>query len=219
MSKLVEFSELLATKLCHDLAGQINAVDNGVEFLKTGNNDVKEKALELLAESSADLVAKLKLYRFAYGVNKSDGEADLELILQTLLAFFAKSKITINWELYHPDHNAHNLTNQAAQLLLNMILIISSSMIYGGNIKVEITRENQHKNILVTGMGESIRTSKDAEIIIKNKELMDAKLSNIQIYFTVKLANSLGADLDLIEEQGKLILKAEFANHFEPWMN
>ena len=79
MSKILDFSEMLLTKLCHDLAGALGAVDNGIEFLEmNANPDLKEKAMELVKDNSQEAVTKLKFYRFLYGVSKSDGEVDFK---------------------------------------------------------------------------------------------------------------------------------------------
>ena len=67
MKNQLLFSELLASKLCHDFAGIVGAVDSCAELLTSADVNIKDSALQLLSINSRKLVSRLKFYRYAYG--------------------------------------------------------------------------------------------------------------------------------------------------------
>ena len=53
---------LISSKICHDLAGQIGAINNGLELLEQENDaDARYYALELIHEACSDLGSRLFL--------------------------------------------------------------------------------------------------------------------------------------------------------------
>ena len=64
---------LLCSRLCHDLAGPLNAVTAGLEILGEGGEPERE-AFALVAESAAEVARRLKFFRGAYGVAKAEAD-------------------------------------------------------------------------------------------------------------------------------------------------
>ncbi len=63
--------QLLCTRLCHDLAGPIGAVNTGAELLEDMSGEpVDAETLALLADSARSAAARLKALRLAMGVAK-----------------------------------------------------------------------------------------------------------------------------------------------------
>lgn len=66
----MDLSEIFVTKMCHDLAGSIGVLDNTTELLKMDSSFVGE-GVDLLKQSTATLVARLRFYRALLGVGSS----------------------------------------------------------------------------------------------------------------------------------------------------
>ena len=67
---------LISSKICHDLAGQIGAINNGLELLEEENDeDTRYYALELIQNSAKAAWAQLDFNRLAFGVASSIGAA------------------------------------------------------------------------------------------------------------------------------------------------
>lgn len=65
---------LISSKICHDLAGQIGAINNGLELLEEENDeDTRYYALELIQNSAKAAWAQLDFNRLAFGVASSLG--------------------------------------------------------------------------------------------------------------------------------------------------
>jgi histidine phosphotransferase ChpT len=60
-------AELLASRLCHDLAGPIAAIGNGAELLDDEDPDFVRQAGTLIGESAGTAAKRLQLFRFIYG--------------------------------------------------------------------------------------------------------------------------------------------------------
>jgi histidine phosphotransferase ChpT len=66
---------LICSRLCHDLAGSIGAVNNGVELLAEETDPaMREDAIGLIAQSASDAARRLSFFRLALGASGSMAE-------------------------------------------------------------------------------------------------------------------------------------------------
>ena len=64
----LDLASLLCSRLCHDLMSPVGALNNGIELLADETDpDMREKCLELLADSARATANKLKFFRLAFG--------------------------------------------------------------------------------------------------------------------------------------------------------
>lgn len=211
MSKILDFSELLVTKLCHDIAGAIGAVDNGVEFLEEmASDETRKKALELLSYSSSESVAKLKFFRYIYGLSSSTGEADISDVKILVQNFYKDSKHSFKWSQAAHEAGVLQLTNRASKLLCNMIYLMAESMISHGEVLISLSIKDHVKELVVEGRGEKFRDVKAISQILASHEQRDLNLENVQIHLTAKIATSLGIIIDCDSKKDHLKLTAKF---------
>jgi histidine phosphotransferase ChpT len=128
----IEFAQLLASRICHDLISPVAAVNNGIELLLDDDDvDSRKQALELIEDSAKMAAIKLKMMRAAFGAGKvlSDNcsKGDILSLCQPIAD---KNKVTIIWK--NPDTRFFNATE--SRLLLNLMLIILESLPRGGEI-------------------------------------------------------------------------------------
>lgn len=74
----LDLTQVLCTRLCHDLAGPIGAVAAGVELVGGDPSQVDAETLALIASSSAAASRKLKLLRLALGTTGGGALKDLQ---------------------------------------------------------------------------------------------------------------------------------------------
>lgn len=66
---------LICSRLCHDLAGSIGAVNNGVELLAEETDAaMRDEAIGLIAQSASDAARRLGFFRLALGASGSTAE-------------------------------------------------------------------------------------------------------------------------------------------------
>ena len=67
-------TELICTRLSHDIVGNIGAVSNAVELLEEGDMDFIDDIKSILSVSSKTLAARLKFFRMTFGLNNANLE-------------------------------------------------------------------------------------------------------------------------------------------------
>lgn len=88
---------LICSRLCHDLAGSIGAVNNGVELLAEETDAaMREEAIGLIAQSAGDAARRLSFFRLALGAsgNMSEPMAYAEFT-RVARAYFDGGKLSL----------------------------------------------------------------------------------------------------------------------------
>lgn len=212
MSKTLDFSELLITKMCHDLSAPIGAIYNGIEFIESEEayNIKDNKAYELVASNAEVAVNKIKFFRYIYGKSDSEGETDIDHLQMLSKDFFISSKASIKFDNEKSGENYVQLTNKAGKLVLILATIVSGSMIYGGDITVYLRRLKGKKFVVIEGISEkNIKQDEELINIINNHELKDIKLSNIVIHLASMLCTELNGSLYVLQQEKSIKFELE----------
>ncbi len=192
----MRFAELLCTRLCHDLTGPIGALANGAEFLSEEGFEMQGQAIELIASSAAQAVARLQFYRRAYGRINESGEASLSELKALVEDFVAGSKINIDWPDTHTDSAGISVSYKMGRLLINLVLISVGSLLRGGTITVRLACVDNTKEIRISATGSSVKWDKALEDVLKkNVDLESLSPKTIQAELTRSLADELNCSL------------------------
>jgi len=131
----LDLSSLLCSRLCHDLMSPVGALNNGIELLADEQDpEMRERCLELLAESARTTANKLKFFRLAFGSAGGFGEAIATAEARTALeGLLGSGKVELGWMV--PQEK---LSKGATKLLLNIALIAGDSLVRGGRLDVGV---------------------------------------------------------------------------------
>lgn len=158
-------SEILISKICHDLVSPVGAVNNGIEFLSEMGAEGLQDGLGLIQHSARQSSVRLQLFRMCYGAGGSDAKVTGKTIYETFMHYVEGTKCAMEWDLMNamPDHDL-----QAGYLktLLNLMVFAQESMPKGGVVTVTMDGET----MVVTGKGEVIKP-KDGSIEALNNDL------------------------------------------------
>ncbi|MDB5700744.1 MAG: histidine phosphotransferase [Sphingomonadales bacterium] len=130
----VDFASLLCSRLCHDLLSPVGALNNGIELLAEENDpEMRERCLELLAESARVSASKLKFFRLAFGAAGGFGDVvdtrEAKAAIDGLLG--SDGRIEIGWLV-----GEATLSKTAIKVLLNLTLIAGDSLVRGGRLDI-----------------------------------------------------------------------------------
>src|SRR3982751_2773624 len=130
----VDLASLLCSRLCHDLMSPVGALNNGIELLADETDpEMREKCLELLADSARASANKLKFFRLAFGAAGGFGEAvdthEAEAALEGV--FGPERRIELGWVV-----SDGKLPKGAVKLLLNLALLAGDALVRGGRLDV-----------------------------------------------------------------------------------
>jgi len=152
--KSVDLASLLCSRLCHDLMSPVGAFNNGIELLADETDpDMREKCLELLADSARASANKLKFFRLAFGAAGGFGEEvdthEAEVALEGL--FGAERRIQLGWAV-----SDEKLPKVAVKVLLNLALLAGDSLVRGGRLDVGAERNGDAVELAVRAEGPRI---------------------------------------------------------------
>ena len=129
----------------------VGALNNGIELLADEQDaDMREKCLELLADSARASANKLKFFRLAFGAGGGFGEEvdtrEAQIALEGL--FGPERRIELGWMVSSPK-----LPKGVVKLLLNLALLAGDALVRGGRLDVGAERDDGRIEIVIRGEG------------------------------------------------------------------
>ncbi len=150
----VDLASLLCSRLCHDLMSPVGALNNGIELLADETDpEMREKCLELLADSARASANKLKFFRLAFGAAGGFGEEidthEAEAALAGL--FGPERRIELGWVV-----SDDKLPKDAVKLLLNLAMLAGDALVRGGRLDIGAERHDGEIELAVRAEGPRI---------------------------------------------------------------
>lgn len=149
-------TQLVCTRLSHDIIGNIGAVANAVELLEEGDMDFIDDIKSILKTSSVNLSSRLKFFRMAFGLANSNLD-DLNLVKET-----AQNYLSTLGNKDFPIKLDFAVSNPAKRkTALLMIMVLADILLRGGTLKV---CESPQGLIAETSTANRVSTDKLARI-------------------------------------------------------
>ncbi len=183
MEKIIKLTQLLSSKLCHELAGLIGAVDNCVGLLEF--NSTQETAKKLLDINSKKLVSSIRLYRQLYGFTHLDEEMSPAELKNLISSNLEDDKILIFEELIK-----ENIPLNIAKIIIGLVICAKDNLIKDGKIliSINIIKNNFVIKIKVTGSGSNIESNikikqSKIDLLLHGAELDDLNVQNVHEFY------------------------------------
>lgn len=141
-----DISELICTRLSHDIIGNIGAVSNAVELLEEGDADFMDDIKSILKTSSAVLTARLKFFRMAFGLNNA-AVNDLPVV-ETAIRNYLQ---TVGSKNYPIELEVKVQSPDLGKILMLESMLAADIMIKGG--KISIVQNGYKLYLKVSGVG------------------------------------------------------------------
>jgi len=196
----IKFCELLCAKFCHDMAGPIGAINNGIDFIESRNEDMKRLSIELVSSSSKQMIHALTFFRQSYGIVSEDSEVSFNTLKALIDNFFKGTKIKHSI-LKKPSLEV--VSGQTAKLIYNLMLAVATLMMYSGDLSIAIDENKIH----ITSTARIHRIDSDFETILMGRAYpSELTARNIQVAFTSLIATSLGYKISAEHLQKSLVM-------------
>jgi histidine phosphotransferase ChpT len=193
----MRLTELLCSRLCHELASPVGAINNGIEMIEEFDDSMLPDALPLIGSSAKLVAARLSFYRMAYG---SAGTTSIPSFgdMQSLAdSYFEEARTSLVW----PNSPiAPELEDGWAKLLLNMLPLSADTLPRGGTLTISTDEADDGMRVAVTAMGETPRISDECRKAMAVDALTDGLTPrSVHAYFVCRLAQQLHSTLDVEE--------------------
>jgi histidine phosphotransferase ChpT len=169
-------SEILISKICHDLVSPVGAVNNGIEFLNDMGADGLQDGLGLIEHSAKQASVRLQLFRMCYGAGGSDSKTTGKMVYETFQNFVAGTKVSMQWDLMN-DMPDCDLPAGFMKTLLNAMVFVGEAIPKGGVVSVAMV----DGAMVVSGSGDLIKP-KDGAIDGLNGSISMDELSPKSIH-------------------------------------
>jgi histidine phosphotransferase ChpT len=150
----IDFASLLCARLCHDLLSPVGAMNSGLELLADEHDpEMRQRCMDLLAESAKAAANKLKFFRLAFGAAGGFGaEVDpkeAKLVIEPMVT--SSGRTVLEWAV-----PAQMMPKRAVKILLNLVLLANDALVRGGTLSVGAEARAGEQEIVIRANGQKI---------------------------------------------------------------
>lgn len=154
-------TELLASRICHDLISPVGAINNGIELLEEMGAQIGEEAVRLIGHSAEQASRRLRLFRLAYGGAGADKNLTCTDVLATARDYIAGSRVTLEWD--EAALRTLPVPRGTPKVLLNVVLMAVEVLVHGGVIRVAHDLSGQADPVAAVANTEAREEQKEQE--------------------------------------------------------
>jgi len=206
--------QLLCSRLCHDLAGPIGAVNNGLELIAelTADGAPDAEALDLVVHSARRAATELEFARLAFGFGGGGSGPYVADAARLCQAMLADDRVELVWRA---SDDLGDVPKDVAKLLMNSALAAHHALKGRGRLTIAIQRAEGGYRL--SAVAEGPGAGLDApfrEALGGLADLTEMTPATAQGYFTFALAQLAGGRLSTDESQrDRFALDAVVAAH------
>ena len=207
-------TQLLSSRLCHDLIGPVSAVQNGTELIDEMGSDAEGDALRLISMSADQLSARLAFFRVAFGMGGLSGVKPMVVeVREIAFAYFNGGRVALDWKKEKDTSFDLNTPLSILKLLMNLLLVGIDALPRGGVLFVSsegtsIDHGESEISIVVRAVGVGAHLKDDVFYAISSKkeENADHKLNahNVHGFFCQRLAASLSSTIEIASNKDEV---------------
>lgn len=200
-----ELATYVAAKLCHDFISPAGAIMQGLDLLDDPSaQDMREDALNLVAQSAAKMVALVHFARVAFGAATTSESFSADELQGLVDGLIKGGRATMDWQVAETTFD-----KPAARTLINLAYLTVGALPSGGT--AVITGERTAEGLVLRGLAEGARArlKPEAETGLRGRRLTDGLAGQwIQPYWLWMTARDAGGRLDVEVEEGRVVLTA-----------
>ena len=188
----IDISELLCSRLCHDIVAPIGAINSGLELLKETTSNDKDEIIDLIYKSAENAAKKLTLFRFAYGASSTKQIANLDEIKSLLGQIIDPDKFKLQINFSTPIDIPQDQMVKWGKLILQTTMTVADAAPYGG----QLTVSSDNRSIKIHLNSDKVIDNQTNFDIMKNgcaqTELTPRNISHYLIHNIIK---NVGGDI------------------------
>ena len=202
----VDLASLLCSRLCHDLMSPVGALNNGIELMADEQDpDMRDRCVELLADSAKATANKLKFFRLAFGAGGGFGDLidanEARIALEGI--FGAERRIELGWMVAD-----EKLSKGAMKLLLNLALIAGDALVRGGRLDIGAESTGEGLDIAIRAEGPRVMLDAGLRDMLVNGAPDDGQIEPraAGAWLAKALAQEAGGTIQLSEPAPEILI-------------
>jgi hypothetical protein len=199
-----ELTQRLVDRLCHDIAGSIQALSSGLDLLGEADDPAgREEAASLLADALAGQKAKLVFARRAFGSAPPVTEA--AELAGLARGQFGDLRAGLDWAV-----EAERLGPTASRCLLNLVQIAAEILAVGGVARVMARTRSAGAEIVIESRGPRLILREETRAGLAG-EPFGAGLAGrwVQGALVSELARAAGGRIKMDEADGAVTIRVD----------
>jgi histidine phosphotransferase ChpT len=203
----VRLTQLLCSRLCHDLIGPVGVAASGSDLLELSEASGAE-AMALIIDSAKQAARRLAFYRIAFGYGRGAGAGPGFSELKSLAdAYFAGSRITPVWiDDRASSQQVQPLAMPVARLLACLLLVAAETLPRGGALSVTLGSDaGGGLTLSVAASGHGARLSGDAADALSGHADDNLNPRTVVPFYVHCLSQALDSPLRIAVEDGRRV--------------
>lgn len=193
-------TELLCSRLCHDLVGPVGAVNHGIELIEDENSSVMGEATQMIAQSAQQASNRLEFFRLAFGLS-GGGSGTISLARGRQLAQgFVDKNTRLTWPV-NPElpwgDDENTVPKDLIKVVLNMLMLAVDCLPRGGEISASFAQMPEGLGVALMCDGKNAEIRDDIQHVLLPQASCDSlSARTVQAFFFARLAEDLGVDFE-----------------------
>ncbi|MBB5516437.1 histidine phosphotransferase ChpT [Rubricella aquisinus] len=189
-------TELITSRLCHDLISPVGAIGNGVELLRALGPAAGGEDLDLIADSADMAQARIGLFRRAFGQPMDGGGMAHQGLQATLITAFTKPRLQADITPLPED-----LSGLASRALCLAALCIDRALPRGGVLTIRAGHR-----IEVLGTGDKVSLTERQRALLSNAHLPPEEARELEFHFLAKMSGQLEIDWRASDSEVRVLI-------------
>lgn len=203
----LDLAALIASRLCHDVISPVGAIVNGLEIMEEDQDgEMRDFAMDLVKKSARQASARLQFARLAFGAAGSAGAAiDLGDAEQVARGAIHDSKTELKW-----TGPRALLPKNQVKLLLNLVVIATTTIPRGGVITVTVESESDNSRFRLEMEGTSARIPAGVQDLLEGNSpegRIDAHI--IQPFYAHLVAKAASMAVEMKLDGERVVITAQ----------
>jgi histidine phosphotransferase ChpT len=188
-----ELAARLASKLCHDFISPAGAIVSGLDLLDDPSaKDMRDDAMELIAQSARKLVDHLAFARVAYGATSGVAMFDVAELERLSRGVYAHVRAELEWSVAMPS-----LPKPPAQALVNIAQLAAGALPLGGLAQLTVTQDGEGYLVSAVAKGPKARLHAEVRGGLAGEPLGDGLAGRwVQAYYVHALVTAAGGGIE-----------------------
>jgi histidine phosphotransferase ChpT len=188
-----ELAAHLAGRLCHDLISPVSAIVSGLDLLEDPSaQDMRDDAMNLIAQSARKLATALSFARVAYGSSSSAETFDPRDLETLTRGVFGHVRADLDWAV-----QCERLDKPAARALLNLAQIGATVLPTGGTARVTVDVEGDETVVRLAAHGARARLRPEAQAGLRGEPMGEGLPGQwVQTFYLQALVHDVGGRVE-----------------------